>query len=221
MKLDEYLEKVVAEGYKREIDQEENVARSLPFVAASLAVLVSILGFVRNDIPALSVEWFAIGIWALVAVLGILILIVIYYLFHCVRRRQFRYITKETELLEYSEKLREFYSSITAPPSMEALSEDAGAAGPTQQASPGAETESAALAPPTSPLLSEAEVESAVSADLRQMLIRQYAEGATHNRAVNVARSQDRANALQALVMALLIAFVVIISSLIEHGLQE
>jgi len=54
MDANEYLEKIVAESYKREIDQEENVVRSLPFVAAALAVLATIMIFLRSYIPLYS-----------------------------------------------------------------------------------------------------------------------------------------------------------------------
>jgi hypothetical protein len=51
MKLNEYLEKLGADSYKREIDQEENVVRSLPFAATFLVLLASVLAFIADYIP--------------------------------------------------------------------------------------------------------------------------------------------------------------------------
>jgi hypothetical protein len=47
MDANEYLETLVADSYKRELDQEENVVRSLPFAAAALAVVSTIMVVIR------------------------------------------------------------------------------------------------------------------------------------------------------------------------------
>lgn len=41
--MDEYLEKLFADAYKRELEQEENVVRSLPFIAAIASVTLPVL----------------------------------------------------------------------------------------------------------------------------------------------------------------------------------
>lgn len=37
----DYIEKTFADGYRKEIDQEENARRSLPFFAATLALRIA------------------------------------------------------------------------------------------------------------------------------------------------------------------------------------
>ncbi len=44
----DHLEKTFAEAYRKEIDQEENVWRSLPFFAATLALQLASIGQVRE-----------------------------------------------------------------------------------------------------------------------------------------------------------------------------
>ena len=44
MEGDEYLEKIVAASYAREIDQEENIFRTLPFAATALAIIFHVHG---------------------------------------------------------------------------------------------------------------------------------------------------------------------------------
>ncbi len=49
-KTTEYAEKIISDAFKREIDQEENVVRSLPFFATSLGVLAAATGVVRSNV---------------------------------------------------------------------------------------------------------------------------------------------------------------------------
>ncbi len=51
MEGDEYLEKIVAASYAREVDQEENVFRTLPFAATALAIIFTFVVFIKNDVP--------------------------------------------------------------------------------------------------------------------------------------------------------------------------
>ena len=51
MEADEYLEKIAAERYERELDQEENVVRNLPFAAAALAIIFAFMAAIRGDVP--------------------------------------------------------------------------------------------------------------------------------------------------------------------------
>src|SRR3954462_11438216 len=72
-KLDEYLEEIFAERYKRQLDQEENVARTLPFFAAALAVLANIVGLLRPSIPSFSTTLFSISVHVFLAGLAVCI----------------------------------------------------------------------------------------------------------------------------------------------------
>ncbi len=49
--MDEYLEKLFAEAYRREIEQEETVIRSLPFIAAIASVIVAVLRDIGSELP--------------------------------------------------------------------------------------------------------------------------------------------------------------------------
>jgi hypothetical protein len=46
-----YIERTLADSYRKEIDQEENVWRSLPFFAATLALQVATLFQVIDKLP--------------------------------------------------------------------------------------------------------------------------------------------------------------------------
>jgi hypothetical protein len=116
MDANEYLERIVAESYKREIDQEENVARSLPFVAAALAVLATILSFARSYIPTYVTAVYPIAIYTLLIGFGIAVIFVIIFLFLAVRRRRFQYIATSAELYDYTRNLRNYYESLGRTP---------------------------------------------------------------------------------------------------------
>jgi hypothetical protein len=112
----EYLEKILAESYKREIDQEENVVRSLPFVAAALAVLFTIVSFIKGYIPAYSAGTYAILIYALFVSFGISVASAICFLFFAVYPRRFKYLASSQELYSYVEQLRDYYAGLGSIP---------------------------------------------------------------------------------------------------------
>jgi hypothetical protein len=74
MELDEYLEKLAAEGYRQQLADEENVPRGLPFFAASLAVLVAIAGAIRDSIPAPEWAVYPAVIWGLLILFALTLL---------------------------------------------------------------------------------------------------------------------------------------------------
>jgi hypothetical protein len=109
MKPDEYLEKLVAAAYKQEVDQDENIARSLPFFAAALAVLATVLGFVRDLLPPFELSAFAVVSYSCLAFIALAVGVVIWFLGDAVRPRRCAYLMDEIALRAYAKKLDEFY----------------------------------------------------------------------------------------------------------------
>ena len=107
----EYLEKVVADGFKREFDQEENVVRSLPFFATSLGVLASAIAFARPALCPPVLQPFSIAIYACLALLAFAIIAVFRYLLKAIMPRQFQYLMGEHALIHYAEQLSNFYAT--------------------------------------------------------------------------------------------------------------
>ena len=110
MALDEYLDKLAAEGYRQQLADEENVPRSLPFFATSLAVLVAILGAIKDWIPKLDGSVLHSVIWGLLALLAFCLALIIYFLREAVRRRDYKYIMDELALAKYVSALRDYYA---------------------------------------------------------------------------------------------------------------
>src|ERR1700730_10149362 len=126
MDASEYLETIVAEGYKREIDQEENVIRSLPFVAAALAVLVTLLGFAKSYIPGYELSPYPQFVFAILLLRGVAVFLSIGFLFIVVIPREFRYLARSEDHLAYAQSLRDYYDTLSpALPNIErAIIED-------------------------------------------------------------------------------------------------
>jgi hypothetical protein len=98
------LETLFAEQYRREIEQEENVWRSLPFFSATLAVEVAILGQAAPLLLSVS-GGLAAFVGLVGASLALLILGVLQALLQSIRRQPFSYISAEGELLDYASRL--------------------------------------------------------------------------------------------------------------------
>jgi hypothetical protein len=96
----EDLERLLSSLYFKELDQEENVWRSLPFFSATLAVEVVVLNQILPLASRMSGGWW----WALLGfgtALTALMLGVLVFLYRSIRRRSFSYIASGKDLVEY------------------------------------------------------------------------------------------------------------------------
>ena len=101
----DYLEKLFGDAYRREIDQEENVWRTLPFFAATLALQLAGLAQVRDWAAGID-GWLS---WLTLALLGVAALATfaaLLFLAESIWPAEFRYVTPEPDLRDYMERVR-------------------------------------------------------------------------------------------------------------------
>lgn len=95
-----HLESLLADLYRREIDTEENIWRSLPFFSATLALEVTALAQTAPEIPALGA-----GLAWLPAVIGVVVVVLVGAVLLCLHRSiggaDFAYIAGELDLVAY------------------------------------------------------------------------------------------------------------------------
>lgn len=109
----EHLEKLLNALYLKEIDQEENVWRSLPFFSATLAVEVVILNQALPAAATMRGPWW----WAFLAAgmaSAALIVSVIVFLYRSIRKRSFSYIAGGTDLITYVRALEQASEGLEA-----------------------------------------------------------------------------------------------------------
>lgn len=99
-----HVEKTLADAYRREIDQEENVWRSLPFFTATLALEVTAIFQVLNRLPPLE-HWTGIASLLFLVLSGSFALVALILLAASVKPAEFIYVTMEVALLDYTEGL--------------------------------------------------------------------------------------------------------------------
>jgi len=99
-----YIEKTLADSYRKEIDQEENVWRSLPFFAATLALQLAALFQIIDKLPAptTSTGWISMS---LLVVAGLMTLVSLGFLAASIYPQRFDYIAKQGALLTYARDL--------------------------------------------------------------------------------------------------------------------
>lgn len=110
MKADEYLESVFKEAFKRELEVDENVARTLPFFAATLALVVTLYGYATTKLPAFELGFLSLLLHLLLLAGAACLAGVVYSLFQAVRAREYRIPPKETEQIAWAEGLKAFYA---------------------------------------------------------------------------------------------------------------
>jgi hypothetical protein len=100
----DHIERALAESYRKEIDQEENVWRSLPFFAAAIAFQTTALSQVLLRLPEQSTGawWDAISSLLISA---LLMLIAILFLLASIAPARFSYVSDELSLLRYAHEL--------------------------------------------------------------------------------------------------------------------
>lgn len=101
--------------YLKEVDQEENVWRSLPFFSATLAVEVIALNQVapRANLIEGPVWWLSLGS---AAILVLLIVAVIVYLYRAIQPRTFSYVSEASAIVAYVETLERTPQPEPIPP---------------------------------------------------------------------------------------------------------
>lgn len=99
-----YIEKTLADSYRKEIDQEENVWRSLPFFAATLALQLAALFQIIDKMPDLSSVTGRISMGLLIAAGGST-LVSLGFLAASIYPQRFDYIAKQGALLQYARDL--------------------------------------------------------------------------------------------------------------------
>ena len=100
----DHIEKTLMEAYRKEIDQEENVWRSLPFFAATLALqLAALFPIIERLPPRFGTAW-RIAI-ASASISGFATMIALAFLAASIFPVKFRYIAPESELLDYADVL--------------------------------------------------------------------------------------------------------------------
>jgi hypothetical protein len=100
-KLLDHVEKTFGDNYRKEIDQEENIWRSLPFFAASLALQMATMVGLASYLPEVSeaLWWFVSGLLGCVAAFN---LATIAFLTLSIAPAEFRYLAPEPDLRSYA-----------------------------------------------------------------------------------------------------------------------
>lgn len=98
-KVQAYLEAVVKDGFDREIGQDENVVRSLPFFATSLGILASAFALARPSLCAPSLDPLALGVYGALAALGCSAALTILFLFRLSVARRYSYPMPEGDFI--------------------------------------------------------------------------------------------------------------------------
>lgn len=100
----DHVEKTLSEAYRRELDQEENVWRSLPFFAATLALQLAALFQIIERLPARGTLSWTVAV-SFAASSGLSTLIALLFLAASIFPAKFRYVSSETDLHEFARGL--------------------------------------------------------------------------------------------------------------------
>lgn len=107
--MDDYLEKLFADAYAREIEQEENVVRSLPIIAAIASITLLMLREFGDGVPGFDGSMLALVVHGLIIGIGAAFLYVLVFLFVALRPRSYVYPDDASDIRSIAEELLDFY----------------------------------------------------------------------------------------------------------------
>lgn len=111
MKPEEYLETILKAAFERELEVSENVARTLPFFTASLAVAVPLYGYVAGRLPSFSFSPLSLILHSLLAAGASCGVMILWSLFQMVRIREYRLPPRETAQIEWMYALKAYFEA--------------------------------------------------------------------------------------------------------------
>lgn len=101
----DHLEKTFADAYRKEIDQEENIWRSLPFFAATLALQLTAMAQIRDWVSATTGQMFLVAT-GLLGAAAVMTMAALFFLALSVWPADFRRVAREPAFRDYAEKVR-------------------------------------------------------------------------------------------------------------------
>jgi hypothetical protein len=105
----DYMEGLFREAFRRELDVDENVARTLPFFAATLALEATLYGYILTRLPHPELTLLSLWLHGLLFVAAASAAGVLWTLFQAVRVREYRIPPKEIEQLAWAGQLKSYY----------------------------------------------------------------------------------------------------------------
>jgi len=109
--MDAYLEQLFAEAYEREIEQEENVVRSLSIIAAIASVTLLVLREFGDGVPPFDWSPWAWVIHGLIVAIGVAFFYVLVFLFVALRPRRYEQPRNPLAIRASAEELVAFYEN--------------------------------------------------------------------------------------------------------------
>jgi hypothetical protein len=111
----EYIEKLVADAYKREADQEENVFRSMPFFATTFGVVATAIGLARPAIGPFDSTTASWIVHMLLAAVFLATAAGLFFLTQAIKLRSFKLPMTESALIVWRDDLERFYRESAEP----------------------------------------------------------------------------------------------------------
>jgi hypothetical protein len=111
LKTDEYLSSLFADSFKREVDADEAVWRSLPFFAAILGLAVAVLPSIYRSASAVTIPAWQMAVYGLLALSMLCFVTSGCWLWAVIKLRPYRYPPTDAKVLEYAAELQTFHAS--------------------------------------------------------------------------------------------------------------
>lgn len=107
-----YLDDKAAESFKRQIDLEESVWRSLPLFTGALIAAAALIAKAASTLPPITCAPFPIITYAVLGLAVIFFAVAFWWLWQIVRPREYDFPADDAEIVNYAVNLSSFYNSL-------------------------------------------------------------------------------------------------------------
>lgn len=109
IKTQEFLAATFADSFKREVDADEAVWRTLPFFGALIALAVAVLPPIYRSVATLQMREWRIAAYFLLGLSLLSFAVAAVWFWQVVRIRAYRYPASDARILEYAAQLDRYY----------------------------------------------------------------------------------------------------------------
>ena len=108
----EYVSQLASESFKRQVDLDESVWRSLPFIAATFAFVAAIVGRAASDAPPFA--WHPLSLASNITLLGAVLSLAwtLRWFYVVLRGREYQYPADDAQVRRYAEEMTSYHSAL-------------------------------------------------------------------------------------------------------------
>lgn len=108
----EYVESLASDSFKRQVDLDESVWRSLPFIAATFAFVAAVVGRAAQDVPDFQFGFYEVVTRLLLVAAVFSLAWTLRWFFVVLKPREYEYPADDASVRQFAEEMTNYYAEL-------------------------------------------------------------------------------------------------------------